>query len=136
MVQRVFRTAPSIQTAGYRSVNKTFDSLAAEHGLSNMRNAYGESQRKADYGAHKRLQTATEMIVGNGKALSGQDASQFFKPMGALAGTNTGGGGALQRDNGQMVVNTGSGPMTLNMPRAHTVGSFDGRQLGVPQVDA
>ena len=132
MVQRVHRTAPSIQSAGYRKMNSTFDTLAREQGVTNMRNAPGESMRRADHATHQRLQQRTEMIVGAGKAIQGQDASQYFRPLGAMAGTNTGPGGALQRVNGRMTVGNDVSAIPLRTPQVFAEASFDGRELGTP----
>lgn len=77
MVQRVFRTAPGIQTQYYRNMNRTLENLATDHRLSNMSNAGGEGMRKADAGTRKRMDQALQMVAPNGRAVD-----EFFKPMG------------------------------------------------------
>ena len=136
MVARVFRTPPTIQSRGYRKMNATFETLASENGMKNMRNSNGQGMRKADYATHDRLNRATQMIVGAGKSIQGQDAGQYFKPLGAMAGTNTGPGGALQRVNGRMTVGSDVSAIPLRTPQVFAEASFDGRKLGVPQGDA
>ena len=133
MVQRVFRTAPTIQSAGYRNMNRTFNSLAQEHGLSNMRNAPGQSMRRAGPEVHDRLNRATELIIGAGRAAQGMDAGQFFKPMSAMSGASVGGGGVLHRENGRM--NSGGIPIPTPGVRLDAP-AYDGRANGVPAGEA
>lgn len=138
MVDRAFRTPVAIQTAGYRSVNRTFESLAAQHGLTDMRNAPGESMRRADWHTHQRLETACEMV-----GLQGNDVNAYFKPLsdfgkvGAAAGPQN---SALSRDpaTGRMQVMRDQALMTLGDPRAtvQVAGKYDGTQAGLPAGDA
>lgn len=130
MVERVFRTAPMIQSGGYARMNATFDSLAREQGLTNMNNSSGQ-QRRADYATHKRLQEANDMVIRNGPR-KGQDASQFFKP---VQDVNLGatGGGALQKVGGQMMNSLG---VPLSTPSVRVEGKHDGTKAGLPQGDS
>jgi len=138
MVQRVFRTAPAVQSAGYRQMNRTFDSLAQQHGLSNMsnRNAVQDhtGMRRADSGTYRRLNEATEMVVGPSKAgITGTDVGSFFKPLNQFQPGSTGDGGVLHRTAEGGVV---SGAIPLTTPKAVAVGSHDGRQAGLPAGEA
>ena len=143
MVERVFRTAPAIQTAGYRSMNATFDSLAAEHGVTNMNNNSGEGLRRADAGAHRRLAHATDVLTSQH---TGRDVSEFFsdpKSRFATSGVARPAGEAVQAVadtrgfNGTIyrghdgTVRVGA-DIPLARPQAQSVGSFDGRGVGLP----
>ena len=130
MVQRAFRTAPRLQSSGYAKMNATFESLAAEHGLSNMSNASGQ-QRRADWQAHRRLNKANELIVQSG-ARAGTDVSSVFQPLTKDFQVPNTGGGSLSKQGG-MTVNALGVP--LMAPQAKVVGSHDGRQAGLPQGD-
>lgn len=136
MVDRVFRTAPSIQTAGFRSINRTFSSLAAEHGLSDMSNRGGEGMRKADWQTHRRMSQANEMI-----GLQGSDVNSYFKPLtdfgkvGSSAGPQN---SALTKDpaTGQIQVMMNNSVTALNNPKVIVAGKYDGKQAGLPAGDA
>jgi hypothetical protein len=130
MVQRAFRTAPMIQSAGYARINSTFDSLAAEQGVTNMSNSSGQ-QRRADYATHKRLAAANDMLIRNGPR-KGQDAGEFFKPVGSVNLATTG-GGALQKQGSQTVNSLG---VPLSTPSVRVEGRHDGTKAGLPQGDA
>jgi len=135
MISRAFRTAPSIQTAGYRSVNGTIESLAAEHGLTDINQRGGDGMLKTDWRARKRLQDSVEMMGHGDRA--GQDMSKFFVPtanldmlgqqQGALRRDPTTGGIATVMD-GQIV--------PLPKPGIQVAGSFDGKGAGLPKGDA
>ena len=131
IVQRVFRTAPSIQSRGFKITNDTFESLAREQGVSNLRNSYGESMRKADHDTYKRLDHANELVMTASKSgMVGQDASQYFKPLNNFQMGSTG-GGAIQKVGDQVM----AGGIPLNRPRADVVSAFDGRDTGLPAGD-
>jgi hypothetical protein len=131
MVQRAFRTPVRVNSAGYANMNKTFESLAAEHGLSNMSNASGQ-QRRADWQAHKRLQQANELIVQSGDR-RGTDVSSVFQPLSNFQMGSTG-GGALTKENGRTVNSMG---VALNAPTPNLVARpHDGTKAGLPQGDA
>ena len=152
MVQRVFRTAPAVQSAGYRRMNNTFENLAREHGLSNIQNRSSiqdqTGMRMADYAAHKRLKEATEAVIGPSRAgLSGVDAGSFFKPLGEFQAGSTGDGGALQRVGANEVemkkggtFKTGgtllSGAIPLSTPKPLVEGVHNGAGAGLPKGDA
>lgn len=141
MVERVFRTAPAIQTAGYRAMNATFDSLAAEQGVTNMNNSSGEGLRRADAGAYRRLAHATDVLMSQH---TGQDVSGMFadpksrfatsgvaRPVGeAISQTadTRGHNGTIYR--GQDGTVRVGADIPLAKPQARSEGSFDGRSLG------
>ena len=133
MVQRAFRTAPSIQSRSFRGINDTFETLARENGLSNMRNANGEGMRRADAGTYQRLNEATELVIGSSRAgLAGVDAGSFFKPLNQFQPGSTGDGGVIQRNGSQVL----SGAIPLNTPQPQLESApFDGRSLGLPPGD-
>ena len=153
MVQRVYRTAPMIQTQGYRNINSTFQRLAEDHGLSDMsnRNAVqdGTGMRRADAATHARLNRATEMVMGSSRSGNqGQDASQFFQPLGNFQPGSTGEGGALQRVGGSTVemrkggtfveggtLMSGQTPLLPPKPKLDAP-AFNGGSLGLPAGDA
>ena len=138
MVERVFRTAPFIQSAGYRSINATFESLAAEHGLTNMsnRNAIqdGMGMKRSTPETYRRLNTATEMIMHASKSgQQGADASSYFKPLSGFQPGSTGDGGVLHREGGQVM----AGGIPLSAPKPTLVAApHDGKSAGVPAGDA
>ena len=148
MVERVFRTAPALQSAGYRGINATFESLAREHGLTDMNNSGRDGMRRADYATHRRLNSATEMIMGASRSgRQGTDASEFFKPLSGFQPGSTGDGGALRRVGGSEVEMQGggkfvtggnlvAGEIPLARPTAIPTASFDGTKLGLPAGDA
>jgi hypothetical protein len=146
MVQRVFRTAPSIQTQGYRNTNATFESLAREHGLSDMDNSDGGGMRLADAATRHRLAKATEMV-----APSGRDVNEYFadvrtrnqvsstaRPVGEVtrqsADTTAHGGAIIKNEAGGISLSNG---VELNRPGVRIEGRFDGRaSAGLPAGDA
>ena len=132
MVQRVFRTAPTIRSASFGNINRTFESLAAEHGLSNMNNSGGGGMRRADYDAHRRLNQATQLLVQGGDR-GGMDVSDVFKPIGNFQPGSTGDGGALRKVDGH-TVNSAGIPLNMPAPRLEAR-PFDGKSLGLPQGD-
>ena len=145
MVQRAFRTPPSIRSSSYGGINKTFDSLASEHGLSNMSNRDGQGMRRADYATHERLRKTSEMILNSGDR-SGQDMGQYFRPvteMGAVrapqnirkSDTRTvfdANGQAFTYGTGKTIVGEGT---VLSSPAARVESSYDGRSAGLPSSD-
>ena len=134
MVERAFRTAPTIQSRSFRGINNTFETLARENGLSNMRNAEGQGMRKADAQTYQRLNEATALVMGSSKAgMAGMDAGEFFKPLNQFQPGSTGDGGVLQRQGNQVL----SGAIPLNMPAPQLEAApFDGKSLGLPPGDA
>jgi hypothetical protein len=138
MVERAFRTAPSIQSAGYRQINATMTSLAAEHGLTDMANRStsqdGIGMRRATPETYKRLNEATALIMQSSRSGQvGVDASQYFKPLSGFQPGSTGEGGALHREGSQVMV----GGLALNSPKPILEAApFDGRNAGLPAGDA
>ena len=138
MVQRVHRTAPMIQTQGFRNINSTFQRLAEDHGLSDMTNRSAiqdhTGMRRADAATYSRLNKATEIVMGASRSgQQGADASQFFKPLNQFQPGSTGEGGVLHRENG--VVKSGDIPLTNPKPRLDAP-AFDGSSMGLPAGDA
>lgn len=131
MVVRAYRTAPSIQSRGYRGINRSFETLARENGLTDMHNRDGQGMRRADRHTHERLRQQTEMIVQSGDR-KGMDVSQVFQPMSNFRPGSTGGGGAIQRDGGQITV----GGVPLERPRHVVEYAHDGRNAGLPAGDS
>lgn len=150
MVVRAFRTAPSIQSAGYRGINATMNSLAAEHGLTNMntRSAIqdGTGQRRADHATYQRLTQATQIVMNASRSgQQGLDAGQYFKPLSEYR-PGSGGGGALQAEGGTLapmhegsdvMIRSGgqitAGGIPLAPPQAQVVAAHDGRNAGLPE---
>lgn len=143
MVERVFRTAPAIQTAGYRSMNATFEILAAEQGVTNLDNRSGEGMRRADADAHRRLNHATDVLMSQH---TGQDVSKMFadpksrfatsgvaRPAGEvvapMADTRGFNGTIYRGTDGTVRVGA---DIPLARPKAQSVGSFDGSKAGLP----
>ena len=137
MVERSFRTAPSIQSQGYRNINASFKSLAAEHGLTNMSNKNamqdGIGMKRSTPETYRRLNQATEMIMGASKSgMQGMDAGQFFKPLSAYQPGSTGEGGVLHRDSSGV----SSAGIPLRAPTPNLVAApHDGRESGLPAGD-
>jgi hypothetical protein len=137
MVERAFRTAPTIQSQGYRNINRTFESLAAEHGLTDMNNRAaaqdGVSMRRSTPDTYRRLNQATELVMQSSRAgLVGQDASQFFKPLSQFQPGSTGEGGVLHRA-GEGVY---AGGIPLAAPRAQIEAvPYEGKGDGLPAGD-
>jgi hypothetical protein len=134
-VQRVFRTPPTIQTAGYRSVNRTIDSLAAEQGVTNINQRGGDGMLLTDWRARKRMAENMEMM-GHGER-EGMDLGKFFQPVqnvksfGPLEG-------ALRRDPTTGTVNTVMDGVLVPFaqPKVRVAGVFDGKDAGLPASDA
>lgn len=138
MVLRAFRTAPALQSRGYRVMNNTFESLAREHGLSNMSNRLaiqdGTGMRRADYDTHRRINQANELIMHSSKAgMVGADAGSFFKPLNQFQPGSTGEGGAVRRVGDTVMV--GETPLRAPTPRLEAA-PHDGTQAGLPSGDA
>jgi hypothetical protein len=145
MVRRVFLTAPSIQSTGYNNINDTFESLAEEHGLSNMSNRGGDGMRKADYATHKRLNQVTEMISPNGT-----DVNQYFGDIRSRAGLSVsstarpvdevvnpladtrGMNGAIYRDQMTGAIAVGDGINLLKPKVRLEAPGFNGSDSGLP----
>ena len=154
MVQRVFRTPPAIQSRGYRTVNDSLEKLAREHGLSNMRNAPGESMRKHTWEGERRLQHATELVMNSSRSgLVGQDAGQFFQPLTAMPRIAPGSTPTLRKaetasvtDNhgrthtygvGKTIIDGPGGSFELGMPKIQLHAQpHDGTGAGLPVGDA
>ena len=148
MVQRVFRTAPSIQSARYRGINSTLQSLADEHGLTDMSNADGQGMRRANYATQRRLDHAMDVVLNSsGRPLSdyypdirqgsGLAVSNSARPIGEVvrpaADTVSAGTGSIIRDeSGQISLGNG---MQLARPRAAIEGRYDGAKAGLPTGD-
>jgi hypothetical protein len=130
MVQRAFRTPVSIGGGHSRGINSTLETLASEHGLSDMNNRSGDGMRRADWQTHRRLTQATEMILGQGDR-AGQDMSQYFKPLGSFNGALP--QNIMKGDGGKTVL---PGGIELNRPVAQVVASHDGTKAGLPAGDA
>jgi hypothetical protein len=137
MVQRAFRTAPTIQTAGYRSVNKSFEMLAKDHGLTNMNQRGGDGMRRVTHEQESRTTRAMEMI-GHGDN-AGQDMGTYFKPLSEFgsAGVHP---SSLVKDptTGRVVATDGTGGIVREFapPKIIVAGSYDGSHAGLPQGDA
>jgi hypothetical protein len=134
MVERAFRTPVTVQSQGYRNINKTFENLAADHGLSNMQNRSavqdGVAMRRSTPETYRRLNQATEMIIHSSRAnLQGQDAGSYFKPLSDFGMVGSSAASALRK--------TGLSTVTDSQGRTHTFGSGDtvldnGLKLGQP----
>ena len=127
MVARAYRTAPSIQSAGYRSINKTMVSLAADHGLTDIHNRNssqnGTGMRRADYATHQRLNRATEIVMHASRSgQPGADAGSYFKPLNEFRPGSTGEGGVIRREAGQVT----SAGIPLTAPRPQLVAAPHG----------
>jgi hypothetical protein len=145
MVQRVFLTAPSIQTSSYNGINRTLESLAQEHGLTDMNNRGGVGMRMADLQAHKRLNTAMDIIsarsgenvstyFGDMKKRFGSQVSDVARPIGDAVNPNAdtrGMNGTIYRDQNTGSISVGEG-INLNKPQARVESKFDGRSAGLP----
>lgn len=158
MVERVFRTPPALQSASFKGINRTMQTLAREHGLSNIENAAairnGIGMRRASPDTHRRLNTATEMIIGKARAagLQGTDASAYFKPLSHLAAVGGGAPPSLRKSGtfsettadgvthtygaGTTIVGPPDGP-GIPLPPMRPIleaAPFDGRKLGTPEA--
>ena len=138
MVQRAFRTPPTIQSQGYRTMNNTFENLARDQGLSNLNNRSaiqdGMGMRMADSAAHQRLAQATEMIMGSSRSgLQGTDASEYFKPLNNFRPGSTGEGGVIHRVGDTVMA--GNVPLPSPKPKLEAP-AFNGQSLGLPAGDA
>lgn len=159
MVQRVFLTAPAFQSQGYRNMNGTIETLAREHGLSNIDQRGGDGQRRMDWQGRKRIGQATEMLITHAKneANRGRDAGDYFRPLGSgtmpsMPGVNMASAqGVLAKSDTRTVTDRdgktrsyGTGNtvvpglgLEFGPPKiASGTPSFDGRSLGVPKADA
>ena len=137
MVERAFRTPPSIQTAGYRSVNATIDSLAAEAGVTQINQRGGDGMLRTDWHARKRMSESLEMM-GHGD-LAGQDLSRFFvsaSNVGAIRAKSGDLRGPLARDaTGHMAAQFDDQQVPFGPPKIRVAGEFDGREAGLPAGD-
>ena len=138
MIQRAFRTAPAIQSAGYRSVNASMASLAAEHGLSDMATVRpGEARTRVTYEQRRRTSQQSEML-GHGDN-GEQDMGAYFKPLGAM-GQLGAQPPSLVRDaaTGRVVATDGAGNTVASFaqPKVHVAGRHDGTKAGLPAGDA
>ena len=147
MIQRVFLTAPSIQTSSYNGINNTLESLAEEHGLSDMNNRSGNGMRRADAGAHRRLNTAMDIISSR----SGENMAEYFgdmkqrfsgsissvaRPVGEAVNPNAdtrGHNGTIYRDQTTGLISVGEGIGLANPKKRLEAPAFDGRTLGLPE---
>lgn len=141
MTQRAFRTAPSIQSHGYRGLNSTFETLAREHGLSDMSNRSaiqdGTGQRRANADTYRRLNEATEMVIGPARAagMSGRNAGDFFKPLREFGNVGGSAQSSLHRSADGTVSNDMGTTFSNPTPKLQAP-AFDGSKLGLPAGDA
>ena len=150
MVQRVFRTAPAHQSAAFGNLNRNFEQLAREHGLTDMSNRSGEGMRKSTWQGERRLQQATEMVIGKSRGgLQGQDAGDYFKPLKDFGQVGANAQGSLGKAEQRTVTDAAgkshtygigrtvlSNGMELGMPAVKVESKFDGRAAGLPAGDA
>jgi hypothetical protein len=130
MVQRAFRTAPAIQSAGFRSVNKSVEMLAKQQGITDINQRGGDGMRMTDWRAEKRMAQSMEMM-GHGTN-SGVDMGQFFAPLSAMAGRASAPPSVIKENGVTVVAGTG---VPLNTPGAIVAGRHDGIAAGVPLGD-
>ncbi len=151
MVERVFRTPPSIQSQGYRNINASLQDTAAQFGLRNMDNFSGEGQRKSDWQTHKRLEEGTNQVFQGQRDAIGQFMEGKAKAMRSTFGTvarpigevisptgdTRGFGGSLFRaQNGGMAVQGVSDAMALPRPTPQLAApAYDGRAAGLPSAE-
>jgi len=134
MVVRAYRTFPSVQSAGYRSINASFEALARDQGVTNMNNRSaiqdGTGMRMTTPEQMKRLNHATELIMHASRSgQNGADASQYFKPLNEFTPGSTGEGGVLHRDGARVF----SGSIELGAPKPALVAApHDGSDAGLP----
>ena len=146
MIQRVFLTAPHIQSSSYNGINNTLQSLAQEHGLTDMNNRGGGGMRMADMQAHKRLNSAMDIIssrsgenvstyFGDMKSRFGSQVSNVARPIGEAVNPNAdtrGMNGTIYRDQATGTISVGEG-IHLNKPQSRVEAKFDGRTEGLPE---
>lgn len=154
MVERVFRTPPSIQSAGYRNMNASLQETAGRFGLANMDNFSGEGQRKADWRTHQRLQNGVAALTSEAEAvqqfteMKAQALRSTFsktpRPVGEVVNPNADTrqfGGTLIRDGATGRMSVGSAgsdyAVPLARPRAELAApAYDGRSAGLPASEA
>ena len=130
MIERAFRTAPAIQSQGYRNINRTFDTLAAEAGVTNMNNSSGEGMCRADYATRKRLFDQSQSLGVGMK--SGAVLDQMFKPTSEAAKAFAQGNvSALHKDETGRV-NASGIPLGPIRPNLDGTKAYDGRSDGLP----
>ncbi len=147
MVQRVFLTPPHIQSASYNGINSTLESLAEEHGLTDMRNAQGEGMRRADGAAHRRINHAMDIISSR----SGENMAEYFgdikqrfagqvsgvaRPVGEAVNPNADArnyNGTIYRDQATGMISVGEGIGLAQPKKRLEAAAFDGRSLGTPE---
>ena len=139
MIQRVFRTAPPMQSAGYRSINRSFETLAAQHRLTDMRTTRtGEAHTRVTYDQRRRTARDMEMLGHHGEN-AGQDMSTYFKPLAAM-GQIGAQPGALTRnpETGRVIATDGMGGQVaeFSKPTVVVAGRHDGASAGLPAGDA
>jgi hypothetical protein len=136
MIQRVYRTAPAIQSAGFRQINRTAQNLANDFGLSDINTRGGDGGLRTDWQTRRNTQRALEMM-GHGER-SGMDMGQYFKPVSAMSEIGAV-PGALVRDptTNRVVATDGMGSIVKEfgpvVPRIE--GNHDGRDAGLPAGD-
>jgi hypothetical protein len=134
MVRRVFLTAPTIQSQGYRNMNATFEHLARENGVSDLRQRGGDGMRRADYWTEKRRADEAGALGWGHK--SGQALDGVFKPANSI--TLSGNNSAMRRtEEGKNVVPMGNAQIPMTPPKpVHSGGvPYDGTHLGAPKGD-
>jgi hypothetical protein len=135
MIERVFRTAPAIQSQGFRNINNTFETLARDQGVGNMNNVGGDGMQRADYWTRKKLYDDANSL-GYGKK-TGQAIDGLFKPIGQMPNLNALGPTGLQKtDGGQNYVPIGRGvAMPTLTPNLQGIRPYDGKSAGLPSGD-
>lgn len=139
MIQRVHRTVPAIQSAGYRSINRSFESLAVQHRLTDIRTTRtGEAHTRVNYEQRRRTAQSMEMLGHHGEN-AGQDMGAYFKPLAAM-GQIGALPGALTRnpETGRVIATDGMGGQVAEFaaPKVVVAGRHDGASAGLPAGDA
>ena len=133
MIERVFRTAPAIQSQGYRNMNATFAALAAEHGVTDLNQRGGDGMRRVDYATAKRMHDQVQQL-GIGLK-SGRNINDLFAPVNSVSLPAMGQSALQAGPGGRMMTPIGDSGVVFEPPRAVQAAGrpFDGRNAGTPE---
>jgi hypothetical protein len=126
MVTRIFTQAPAIQTQGFRNMNRTFEVLAAEAGMSNLNNAGGDGMRRMTYEDRKRVYDEAASL---GYTKSGMPIDDMFKPVGEAAGRMS------AEASGLAATQAAGIKLPQLRPNLGGLPAFDGSKAGLPSGD-
>lgn len=143
MVERVFRTAPSIQGASFKRINQTFSEVARENRMSDLDQRGGDGMLRADWRARRRVDQAVAMMAYNGRRVDHlfADVQSRFRtsttPTAASSIVSSSAdsrpsGGGLYKDpkTGATMVGQGISLGPVQAPKGTP--DFDGLALGTP----